>query len=134
MTKLDWIVQPVAQYGLLAGGLSLCLYLFFTVKMEIRAAQDRWKAAEGTLADAIAAVRASLDVVRADLHEMREHTGMLVAPAPARSGLNLNKRGQVLQMSRRGQSSEQIASTLGLPVTEVDLLVKVHQIVLEQVR
>ncbi len=134
MTKLDWIMHPVVQYGLLAGGLCLCLYLFVTAKMEIRAARTKWKAAEATLADAISAVRASLDVVRADIHEMREQTGMLVAPAPARSGLNLNKRGQALQLSRRGQSSEQIASTLGLPVTEVDLLVKVHQIVLDQVR
>jgi hypothetical protein len=49
------------------------------------------------------------------------------------SGLNLSKRGQVLQMHRRGQSPDQTAATLGLPRTEIDLLLKVHQIVLERV-
>jgi hypothetical protein len=134
MSKMDWIVHPVLQYGLLAGGLSLCLYLFYSVKLEIRAAEARWKARESILAEAISAVRSALDEARAELHEMQEQTGMLVAPAPTRSGLNLSKRGQVLQMSRRGQPPEQIAATLGLPLTEVDLLIKVHQIVLEQVK
>jgi hypothetical protein len=134
MMKLDWIVHPAMQYGLLAAGLGLCLYLFFTLKLEIRAIERRWKVREGELAQAISAVRAALDGARAELHEMGEQTGMLVAPTATRSGLNLSKRGQVLQMNRRGQSAEQIAAALGLPITEVDLLIKVHQIVLEQVR
>ena len=70
--------------------------------------------------------------VRTDVREVQEQTGMLVAPAPTTSGLNLTKRGQVLQMHRRGQPPEQIAASLGLPLTEVHLLIKVHQIVLEQ--
>ena len=133
MIKLDWIVQPAMQYGLLAGGLCLCLYLFFTVKLELRAAEIRGKARERALAEAISALGSALDGVRTELHELQEQTGMLVLPPPARSGLNLNKRGQVLQMYRRGQSREQIAASLGLPITEIDLLIKVHQIVLEQV-
>jgi hypothetical protein len=134
MKGLDWILHPLVQYVLLGAGLFLCLYLFFTLKLEIRAVETRLKAQATVLTDAISAIRSTVDEIRAEIREVREQTGMLVAPTPAKSGLNLNKRGQVLQMYRRGQSPEQIAATLGLPLTEIDLLIKVHQIVLDQVK
>ena len=58
---------------------------------------------------------------------------MLVAPPASRSGLNLSKRTQVLRLHRNGQSSAGIAETLALPRAEVDLLIKVHQIVVDQI-
>ena len=134
MKGLDWILHPLVQYVLLGTGLFLCLYLFFTLKLEIRAVETRLKAQATALTDAISAIRSAVDEIRAEIREVQEQTGMLVAPTPAKSGLNLNKRGQVLQMYRRGQSPEQIAATLGLPLTEIDLLIKVHQIVLDQVK
>jgi len=133
MIKLEWIVHPAVQYGLMALVLCLCLYLFLTLTFEIRAADRRGRTRAATLAEAISAVRSDLDDVQAQLRGIEEQTGMLVPPAPTRSGLNLSKRGQVLQLYRRGQSSPQIAASLGLPVTEIDLLIKVHQIVLEKV-
>ena len=133
MIRLDWILHPVVQYGALGAGLALCLYLFSTLKIEAarldRRSQDKWTA----LSEAVSALRTELGRVREEMCEIQEHSGMLVPPAPTASGFNLNKRGQVLQMHRRGQAPEQIATTLGLPRTEVDLLLKVHQIVLEQV-
>ena len=131
--RLEWILLPGFLYGVVGLGLGFCLYLFVSLKCEIRALEKRGQAAETTLAQTIAEVGASLDGVRAELRELQEQTGMLVPPAPAKSGLNLSKRGQVLQMFRRGQAPEQIAASLGLPLTEIDLLIKVHQIVLEQV-
>jgi len=121
------------HYSLLAAGLCLCLYLFFTLKLEMRAAETRGQARVSALAEAVSAVRSALEQVRAQLHDLQEQTGMLVPPAPTRSGLNLSRRGQVLQMYRRGQSPDQIAASLGLPLTEIELLIKVHQIVLDQV-
>jgi len=131
--KLDWIAHPGLHYALLAAGLGLCLYLFFTLKLEMRAAETRGQARVSALAEAVSAVRSALEQVRAQLHDLQEQTGMLVPPAPTRSGLNLSRRGQVLQMYRRGQSPDQIAASLGLPLTEIELLIKVHQIVLDQV-
>ena len=131
--RLEWILHPGAQYGLLGAGLGLCLYLFFSLKCEIRTQEKCREEGQKALGEVIAAVRASLDEVRAEVLELREQTGMLVAPAPTKSGLNLSRRGQVLQMYRRGQPPEQIAVSLGLPLTEIELLIKVHQIVLEQV-
>jgi DNA-binding NarL/FixJ family response regulator len=50
-----------------------------------------------------------------------------------RLGMNLNKRSQALRLHRQGESSEQIAASLELPRQEVELLLKVHRIVLANV-
>jgi hypothetical protein len=47
--------------------------------------------------------------------------------------LNLSKRTQVLRLHRAGEGSAAIATSLGLPRGEVDLLIKVHGMVLEQI-
>ena len=70
--------------------------------------------------------------LESDLRAVERQTGMLVAPAPARSGLNLSKRTHVLRMHRAGQDNTAIAAALALPRAEVDLLIKVHRIVVEQ--
>lgn len=130
--RADWIL-PAVNFVLLAAGLGLCLYLFFTLKCDMRTQEKRAKAAESALTAALAAIRMSLDQARTEVRDIQEQTGMLVPPSPAQSGLNISKRGQALQMYRRGQAPEQIAASLSLPVREIDLLIKVHQIVLEQI-
>ena len=50
-----------------------------------------------------------------------------------KAALNLNKRAQVLRMHRRGDPPERIASLLEVPRQEVDLLIKVHRIVISQI-
>ena len=53
-----------------------------------------------------------------------------VVPAAPRAGMNLNKRSQVLRLHRQGKFPDQIASNLDLPRQEVDLLIKVHRIIM----
>jgi hypothetical protein len=130
--RLEWILHPLLTYILLGAGLSLCLYLFSTLKADLRAQEKRRHEGQAAITAAVAAVRTEIEELRDEIRVIQEQTGMLVPPAPTKSGLNLNKRGQVLQMHRRGQAPEQIASSLGLPLTEIELLIKVHQIVLEQ--
>ena len=130
--RLEWILHPIVTYALLGAGLGLCLYLFSSLKGELRAQDKRRQEGQAAVTEAVAAIRSALEEVRTEVREMQEQTGMLVAPAPTKSGLNLTKRGQVLQMYRRGQAPEQIASSLGLPISEIELLIKVHHIVLDQ--
>ena len=54
------------------------------------------------------------------------------APDSVRAALNLNKRAQVLRMHRRGDPPERIASLMEVPRQEVDLLIKVHRIIISQ--
>jgi len=134
--RLEYLLHPLLSYALMAVGLGLCLYLFMTLKVEIRRLlpgrvedQQRVEALESALAEA----RLTVQQLENDLREVERQTGMLVAPAPARSGLNLSKRTQVLRLHRSGESSAAIATSLGLPRGEVDLLIKVHGMVLEQI-
>lgn len=53
-------------------------------------------------------------------------------PDAGKTALNLTKRAQVLRMHRRGDPPERIASLLEVPRPEVDLLIKVHRIIISQ--
>jgi len=118
---LEWILlNPAGPYAALAVGLSLCLFLFFTLKRDLRSAEARSRNKLSTLESGL----------EERLEELSRISGLLVAPEPPRSGLNLTKRSQALQMHRRGAATEEIAATLSLPRNEIELLVKVQQIVL----
>jgi DNA-binding NarL/FixJ family response regulator len=132
----EFMLQPLAYYVLMATGFGLCLYLFVTLKAEIRGLlrrriedRQRLEAVEAALCD----VRLGAESLESDLRAIERQTGMLVAPAPARSGLNLSKRTHVLRMHRAGQETAGIAAALALPRSEVELLIKVQRIVVEQI-
>jgi hypothetical protein len=132
----EFMLQPLVFCVLLAAGFGLCLYLFVSLKTEIRSLHRRClderqkvQALETALSDARLAVQS----LEADLRAVEGQTGMLVAPAPARSGLNLSGRTQVLRMHRAGRDIAGIATALALPRSEVELLIKVHRIVVEQI-
>ncbi|HVN06394.1 MAG TPA: hypothetical protein VMT86_18360 [Bryobacteraceae bacterium] len=136
MSALIWFLHPLVCYVLLALGMGLNAYLFVTLKSELRSlarsrSEERRQLA--ALEAALADTRHAIQDSQADLREVEQQTGMLVAPAAARSGLNLSKRTQVLRLHRAGHDIAGIATTLSLPRAEVDLLVKVHRIVVEQI-
>jgi len=133
MTMAEW--QALLFYALAAMGILLCLYLFVTLKYEIRIVFRRHLAEQqrvGDLEARLGEARLAMERLESDLREVERQTGMLVAPPPTRSGLNLSRRTQVLRMHRSGQDSAAIAAALSLPRAEVDLLVKVHRIVVEK--
>lgn len=130
------VLQPVVFCALLAAGLGLCLYLFLTLKREIhgliRRRQDEQQRVQ-TLESALGQAGLAIQALEADLRNVERQTGMLVPPVPARSGLNLSKRTQVLRLHRHGQDSAGIAAALALPRAEVELLIKIHRIVVQQI-
>src|ERR1035441_8736407 len=76
----------------------------------------------------IQSVRDTLEALAAQLHDLQNHPP--VAPTP---GLHLSNRSHALRMHRHGEGAEQIAAALDLPRQEVELLLKVHRIVLSSV-
>jgi hypothetical protein len=83
-------------------------------------------------------IRVNMEALVARVEKLEQEGGELRRqpgePAPDAGGaaLNLNKRAQVLRMHRRGDLPERIASLLGVPRQEVDLLIKVHRIIISQ--
>ncbi|MGB7761716.1 MAG: hypothetical protein WBL61_17925 [Bryobacteraceae bacterium] len=85
-----------------------------------------------------ASIQRNMEALAARVESLEQQTGELrrqpaeAAPDSGRAALNLNKRAQVLRMHRRGDPPERIASLLEVPRQEVDLLIKVHRIIISQ--
>ena len=79
------------------------------------------------------ALRDTVEALAAQIHDLQNHPPVAPPPGMPKPGLNLSKRSHALRMHRRGQPAEQIAAALELPRQEVDLLLKVHRIVISNV-
>jgi hypothetical protein len=125
--RLDWILHPAITYAVIAIGLGLCLFLFVSLKRELLACEARWRK---KLAAQETDWKAQVETLDERWKELSQISNLLVPPTPPRSGLNLNKRSQALQMHRRGEAPGDIAAALSIPRNEVELLVKVQRITL----
>jgi len=117
---------PLAPFLLIGIHSLLCLFFFLSLEHEMRLVNLRFKRRHSSQESATEELKIQMVELQARLLEAEERAGVLVAPAPPRSGLNLNKRTQVIRLSRRGEQVETIAACLNLPRREVELLLKVH--------
>ena len=119
---LDWILNPLAQYGMLGAGLIACLVLFMTVKVEVGEVGQQARESRDALAAQVQEMELALGHIRQSVTEMEERPGT-VSP-----GLNLTRRAQALRMHHRGESVETIAAALSAPRNEIDLLLKLQSV------
>lgn len=108
-------------YALVAAGCVVGFCVLLALKSEVRRLRSRVASQD---------LKSQMEEISIRLRDAEERAGLLVAPAPIRSGLNLNKRSQVIRLSRRGERPDAIAASLSLPRRQVDLLLKVHGMVL----
>ena len=99
----------------------------------LREVDDRTRGKQPQSDAGLQELRDSLEALAAQLHDLQRHPPVAPPPGLPKAGLNLSKRSQALRMHRRGEAAEQIAAALELPRQEVDLLLKVHRIVLSSV-
>jgi len=117
---LEWILSPLAQYGMLAAGLIACLALFAAVKLEMCVELQTAKQSRDALAAQVQEMESALGQVRQSV------TGIEERPAAVSPGLNLTRRTQALRMYRRGESVQTIAAALSAPRNEIELLLKLQ--------
>jgi len=127
-------MNPVlAGFGVLAGmllaGLAVSLWTLSRVRLWLRAVEKETAERRQAHDAALDELRRTADGLAAKIEEVRQQAAAPPQIAP-RSGLNLGKRSQALRMHRRGDSADQIAASLEVPRQEVDLLLKVHRIVI----
>lgn len=127
---LDILLHPLAAYVALTLGIGLSIALFVQVKLEMRRQSKRWAEERSALQATNLALQGALDGLR------REPAAQENAPAnsmPAlRPSLNMTRRSQILRLHHRGEAPDQIAAALGVPVNEVDLMLKVNKMVNER--
>jgi len=114
------MIQILAPYILLAGGLAGSLGLFLSMKREMRRNTER--------------NRRRLDEMAQGVRHAQTPPPSEPAPDPAYappipvSGLNLTKRVQAMRMVRRNEDVSTIAAALGVTRREVELLIRVQGI------
>jgi hypothetical protein len=123
---LDRYLIPLAPFVLIAINSVLCLFFFLCLEHEMRIMKYRSKRREARQDSTADELKIRVADLSHRIRDAEERAGVLVAPVPPRSGLNLNKRSQVIRMSRRGEQPDKIAASLNLPKREVELLLKVY--------
>jgi len=93
-------------------------------------AERRAIAETGQLTATVEGVGKAVANLSQEVRDLRQQPPAGVPGGIPRAGLNLSRRSQALRMHRRGEPPEQIASVLGISRQEVDLLIKVHRIVM----
>ena len=133
-TAVNPLVLPFAVLcGMVLAAVGLSLAALFRARVLVR------EAAQGARADyergeaALQSLRQELAALAARLQEVRTESDPPAAAGLPRPGLNLSKRSQALRMHRRGDAPAEIASALAVPLQEVDLLLKVHRIVISKI-
>jgi hypothetical protein len=116
--------------GLALAGLAASLFGLFWTQRAVRAAANRADARHAESEAAIEAIRNEVESCTRQLHEIRQEPPRTAALSLPKAGLNVSKRSQALRMHRRGDTPEQVATTLGVPLQEIELLLKVHRIVI----
>lgn len=122
--NLDWITSSLAIYAVLATGGAAALHLVVSTKIEMRRQLKRHLAESLSLRDAIAALEAKVQQVCLEVKQ----NGLPPAAFTPFTGLNVHKRAEALRMYRRGSDRHTVSTALGLPLAEVALLEKVHQL------
>ncbi len=125
---------PLASVcGLTLAGLAASFLALWRIKSLLRAAERMVSDARHPHEAAIGVLQQGLESLRSQVHEARQIApGIHMPPAP-RAGFNLDKRSQALRLHRRGEAAAQIATQLEIPLQEVELLLKVHRIVLRSI-
>ncbi len=118
-------IAPLVFLAILCAGFG---YGLLRLRHEASILGRRLKATQEKYALDVCAMKAAIAEVAERLHRAEDRTGVLVAPRPLPSGLNLNKRSQAVRMLRRGAAADTVAAALTLPLPEVQLLLRVQQL------
>ncbi len=127
---LERYLIPLAPLVLLAAASIGGLLYFASLERELSRMKFRLRGSRGPEPSLGQSLKVKLDDLSARLQDAEDRAGVAVAPAPTKPSLNLNKRTQVIRMSRRGEPTEKIAAALNIPRREVELLLKVYALAL----
>lgn len=127
--NLDWILSPLTAYALVALALVACIACFISVHGEVHRLRRAANASQDVLKQKIEEMESAVSTIGRQRPEPQVIEVPVKASAGIRPSLNLTKRTQALRMRRRGESVESIAAALATPRNEIELLVKVYEMV-----
>jgi hypothetical protein len=127
---LEHYLIPLAPLVFTALTLIACLMLFTSLEKEIRTLKSGGVRRQAMDLDFTKEFKLKLDQLSARVRDAEDRAGIVSSPVFLKPSLNLNRRTQVIRMSRRGEPSASIAAALSIPRKEVELLLKVYGLTL----
>jgi hypothetical protein len=124
-------VSPFWYISALSSALSIltviaCVFLFRSMRKQ-RLELAAGAAAKEELTAVLAKIQSELQDTKSGLRELKDARDAYLNRISETGGINLNQRGQILRLYRRGESPTAISSALRVPAGEVNLIVKVHE-------
>jgi hypothetical protein len=129
---MSFIVVAALVCGLMLAQVAFSLFALLRVRGLADALRREVREGGRVRDSAIEALGGRMDALTARIDDVRA-VPHGTAAAPERGGINLSRRSQALRLHRRGEPAVEIAATLGIPVQEVQLLIRVHEIVMSTV-
>lgn len=127
---LERYILPLAPYVLAALNSVLCVFFFLCLENEIRLLKKGVAGPHKPKDPALQDLQTKVEDLSLRLRDAEARAGITTLPAAPKASLNLSKRTQVIRMSRRGEPAENIAAYLSIPRKEVELLLKIHGLIL----
>ena len=124
------IFVALLPYLLLAMNTVLLLALFFGSNQRVRKLQTRVQARQAGGEVEVSRISNAIKELDKRIGGLEKEERQLGNMEQGAGGLNSTLRGKVLKMHRLGQPAERIAEMLRVPRGQVDLLVKVHAVVM----
>ena len=127
------LFMTLLPYIFLVVSLAVCLSLFYGISQRMQKLRVRLEKCEARIQTESAQLATGIQSIKArveDIEDGRPPADTTVSMTSSGSGFNSTVRSKVLKMHRLGQSPDKIAEALRVPKGEVDLLVKVHRIVM----
>lgn len=128
---MDALLLPLALLSALGlAAVALSFLAILQARYSTRMLDRRVGVREAQLEAGCEAAQETVRSLAMQIREIQEHFPAAPVAALPRPGLNLSTRSQALRMYRRGDNPAQIAAVLQIPAQEVELLLKVHRLVL----
>ena len=128
---------PLLPYLTVIANLALVLVILLGVNQRVGQLRARAGKQDKTLQTETARLAAEIAELKGQILELEQTSTTIASSVPSSvpasatgNSVNNTLRSKVLKMHRLGQSPDRIAGALRVPKGEVDLLVKVHKIVM----
>uniref|UniRef100_Q01PP3 Uncharacterized protein n=1 Tax=Solibacter usitatus (strain Ellin6076) TaxID=234267 RepID=Q01PP3_SOLUE len=131
---MNFLILPISlMCGLVLGATAISVFLGYRAHRLVAEMSERMQRPKPREDDQLRPLRESVEALAIQVRDLQHHPHVPAPPGMPKAGFNLSKRSQALRMHRRGEAPEKIAVALELPRQEVDLLLKVHRIVIQNV-
>jgi hypothetical protein len=126
--NFEWILNPLTSYAITGTGLVALLFLWFGARIDASKCRHEITAMKQCTDTALQELASKVGeiVARPAPEPLLEYPGI---PQTITQSLNLTRRARALHMRRRGDEPHTIAAALGISQGEVELLLKLDQMV-----